>query len=133
MVLSLFRSRLCYHVCVVFLFLQTSDDEGLLGEVQQVTRTIIRLKFRTLGPERQLVLAKIRRQNRHFNETALLEKVISELFERDPAQFVDELFARIAAMDSDAYLWLACITQLVEDEAVMLRYVFLFCFAHFVR
>jgi hypothetical protein len=102
---------------------QESEDEGLLAEVQNVTRTIIRLKFRALPTERLLILNKIRKQNRHFNDYALLQRVITELYDRDPAAFVEELFGRIAAMDTDAYLWLACITQLVEDEEVILRCV----------
>lgn len=103
--------------------LAQSEDESALPEIQQVTREIIRLKFTLLPPERHLILAKIRTQNRHFNDSALLSDVIAELFDGDPEAIVETLFQRVASMDGDAYVRLACIMQLAEDDEVMLRYV----------
>eukprot|EP00698_Gefionella_okellyi_P004774 TRINITY_DN14419_c0_g1_i1.p1 TRINITY_DN14419_c0_g1~~TRINITY_DN14419_c0_g1_i1.p1 ORF type:complete len:1104 (+),score=280.52 TRINITY_DN14419_c0_g1_i1:41-3313(+) len=102
-------------------YLKESSDDNMLAEIQNVTKSIIKLKFRALSPERQLILNKIRTQNRHFNEYDFLAEVVGELFDSQPSELVDDLFAKIAAFDNDAYMKLACITQLVEDDEVMLR------------
>jgi len=66
-------------------FLKNSGDENLLPEVQNVTKSIVKLKFRVLSPERALILNKIRTQNRHFNEYDLLAEIVGELYDKDPS------------------------------------------------
>lgn len=67
-------------------YLKESGDESMLPEVQNVTKSIIKLKFRGLTPERTLILNKIRMQNRHFNDYDLLAEVVGELYDKNPSE-----------------------------------------------
>lgn len=102
--------------------LKESDDEDSMNMIQDITQRIIQIKFNELTPERALILGKIRAQDRGMNDSTTLNSVIVELFEAaSPSAYVDALFTRVAAMDEEAYVKLACITQLVEDQAIRLR------------
>lgn len=89
------------------------------------------------------MLDKARRaHNGYFNNTIIIERVIERLYDRFPSEYhknlkktkyvyilflsvfdnnryLNELFARIAKLDPNAMMELACVDQLIDDQGVV--------------
>jgi tetratricopeptide (TPR) repeat protein len=96
-----------------------NDKETILQDIQNITKAIIRIKFRLMSPNQKIILDNIRTLNTHATSNILIETVIEKLYQNKPSEYLDSLLSH-AIIDKESYIELQCIFQLVEDQDVMI-------------
>ena len=92
-------------------------DEAVIQDIQNITKAIIKLKFRNLVPTQKILLDKVRTQN-NLNPSRhlfVIETVIAKLHKYSPSEYLDELLFN-AGVAQEAFAELSCIEQLVHDR-----------------
>jgi hypothetical protein len=92
-------------------------DEAVIQDIQNITKAIIKLKFRNLVPNQKILLDKVRTQN-NLNPSRhmfVIETVIAKLHKYSPSEYLDELLFN-GGIAQEAFAELSCIEQLVHDR-----------------
>jgi tetratricopeptide (TPR) repeat protein len=101
--------------------LKMVKDESVIQDIQNITKAIIKLKFRNLVPTQRMLLEKIRAHNsvNQSSHSLIIETTIAKLFKHNPSEYLEELLLT-ATISQEAYSELACVEQLVEDKDVVI-------------
>ena len=101
--------------------LKMVKDEAVIQDIQNITKAIIKLKFRNIPSNHRVVLEKIRSQNsvNPSRHQFIIETVIAKLHKFSPSEYVDDLILS-APISAEAYAELSCVEQLVQDRDVVI-------------